>query len=1077
MKNKLKRKVHAFYLKAAVLTMLLTLFCGVLQVKAQNRQISGTVTDENGDPIPGVTVLVEGTTAGTITDLDGKYQLNVDEGAKLVFSYIGYETMTMPASNNLTVTLHEQAAEHEEIVIVGYGQQKKASVVGAIVQTTGETLQRAAGVPDLGQALTGNLPGLVTMQSTGMPGEENPDIIVRGSSSWNSSAPLVLVDGIERPMNSVDVSSVASISVLKDASATAIYGVKGANGVIIITTKRGNEGRAQINASVSSTMKVVSKLPGKLDSYDALMARNMAIENELNIEPDGWANIENQLFINNYRNTDPNATDEYGNLLSERYANVDWQDELFKSHAMAYNANVNIAGGSKFVRYYSSIDWTNEQDMFKKFDNKRGYQSGYAFNRVNVRSNLDFNITKTTVLKTNLAGSVGLQNTPWSNNSASSLGDWSLSQQWAGAYNIAPNIFVPQYSDGAWGANLGWASSFTNATNSVQSMAYGDGANKTTTTNIQTDVILEQDLKFITEGLSLTGTISWDNRFTEKERGVTDLYHSPLTKIIDPHTGLATYKPSDAIDDVNKYDYADPVEWTTASGNINHWTARPYRNLNYSVRLNWNRTLNKKHNITAMGLFERQEQTNGSEIPRLRENWCFRVTYNYDNRYFIEYNGAYNGSEKFADKNRFAFFNSGAWGWTISNEAFMDNLRESGIIENLKLRGSYGEIGDDSYGGWDNNKRWLYVSTWGMGGNALMYESPDEDNLSSIYQFYTEKTVGNEDVHWEVVRKFNIALDFSFLKGMFRGSFDLFRDHRTDILIGGGDRSIPIYFGMDAPTANLGEVKTKGYEFELKFNKEIESIKGLDFWANFSLTHAENKTIKREDKELLPSYRKQAGFAIGQTRSFIDNGFMQTYDDIYASPRYEVDANKTLPGDYYIIDFNGDGKINSDDNAPIYYSNVPQNTYNATLGVNYKGWAAFVQFYGVTNVTRDVALGSFGNNKMDNVYDNGTWWAADHDNADITTPRYNSQTANRYATQYLYDGSYIRLKSAEISYTFNTLKVGNYKFNNVKIYLNGNNLWVYTKMPDDRESNLSGVGYQGQYPTVKRFTLGLKFSL
>ncbi len=1035
--------------------------------------VSGVVTDEGGNTLPGVNVFEKGTTNGTITDLDGRYRLNVQNGATITFSFMGYDEQefTVSGTKQINVVLKESTQEIEEVVVVGYGQQKKASVVGAITQTTGEQLQRAAGVPDLGQALTGNLPGLVTMQSTGLPGQENPDIVVRGSSSWNSSAPLVLVDGIERPMSSVDVNSVASISVLKDASATAIYGVKGANGVIIITTKRGNEGRAQINASVTTTMKVVSKLPGKLDSYDALMARNVAIENELNLEPSSWANIENQAFINNYRYRSEGERDELGNLLTERYPNVDWQDELFRSHAMSYSANVNIAGGSKFVRYYSSLDWVNESDMFKRFENNRGYKGGYAYNRINVRSNLDFNITKTTVLKTNLAGSVGLQNTPWSNNGYSGLGDWALSQQWAGAYNIAPNIYVPRYEDGSWGANMGWASGFTNATNSERNMAYGDGTNLTTTTNIATDVILEQDLKFITPGLSFTGLISWDNRFTEKERGVTDLYHDPKTKIIDPHTGLALITPAEGVDATNKYDFADPVEWTTADGNINHWSAAPYRNLNYSFRLNYDRSFDK-HNVTLMGLFERQEQTFGSEIPRLRENWCFRLTYNWNNRYFLEYNGAYNGSEKFADANRFAFFNSGALGWTISNEPFMNNLRESGTIENLKLRASYGEIGDDSYNG-----RWLYLSTWGMGGNALMNGYPDENNQKSIYQYYFENAVGNEDIHWEVVRKLNFGVDYSFLKGMFRGSFDVFRDHRTDIIIGGGDRAVPVYFGMSAPTANLGEVKTRGYEWEIKFDKQIKAVKGLSVWANLNMSHAQNEIINREDKELLPSYRKQAGYAIGQTRSQLDYGFLQTYDDVYASPQFDSKDNMKIPGDYYYIDFNGDGVINNDDSAPINYSNIPQNTYNATIGVNYKGWAAFVQFYGVNNVTRDVALGSFGNNHMDNVYDLGTWWANDHEGADLTTPRYLTSDANRYGTQFLYDASYLRLKNAEISYTFASLKVGRYTFKNVKIYLNGNNLWVYTKMPDDRESNLSGVGYQGQYPTVKRFTLGLKFSL
>jgi len=1067
MKDDIKKNTCLLSLRSMMLTLFFVLAFGLLSAQAQTKQFTGTVTDSNGEPLPGVTVMVQGTTNGTITDLDGKYQLHASEGAKLVFSFIGYETVTMPASNNLKVTLQEETSEIEEVVIVGYGQQKKASVVGAITQANAETLQRAAGVPDLGQALTGNLPGLVTMQGTGMPGEENPSIVIRGSSSWNGSDPLVLVDGIERPMNSVDVSSVASISVLKDASATAIYGVKGANGVIIITTKRGSEGRAQINASFSTTLKTVSKLPGKLDSYDAIMARNVAIENELNIKPESWQSIENQLFINNYRPSDPNAKDEYGNYLWERYANVDWQDELFKSTAMAYNANVNISGGSKAVRYYSAIDWTNEGDLFKTFENHRGYESGYGFNRVNMRTNLDFNITKTTVLKTNLSGSVGMKRTPWTNlNYNDDNNQWNIAQQWSGVYALAPDLFVPVYSDGTWGGKLGWAANY-DGENNVQTMAYGGGVNRTTTTNITTDVILEQDLKFITKGLSLTGMISWDNRFYEKERGIDDQNHGAMSKNIDPHTGFVTYSQTDGIDPTNKYDFSDPrAEWSTKSGNVNHWSGLPYRNLNYQVRLNWDRSFDK-HNITAMGLFERQEQTFGSEIPRMRENWCFRLTYNWNNRYFLEYNGAYNGSEKFAPKNRFAFFNSGALGWTVSNEAFMDNLRENGIIENLKIRASYGEIGDDSY-----NQRWLYQSTYAIDGNSIMGES----NTKSNSQFYTEKTVGNEDIHWEVVKKFNVGVDYSLFSGLLIGSFDIFRDHRTDIIIGGSARSIPSYFGIAPPAANLGEVKTKGYEFEVKINKDIQAVKGLNVWANFNMSHAENKVIKREDKELLPSYQKQAGYSIGQSRANITNGFLQTYDDVYASPRFETEDNLKLPGDFYYVDFNGDGVINQNDPAPIYFSGTPQNTYNATFGVNYKGWGAFVQFYGVNNVTREITLQSFAK-QANNVYDIGTWWANDHEDAEMTTPRFNTSSANRYGTQFFYDASYWRLKNVELSYTFNTLKVGRYKFSNVKIYLNGNNLWVYTRMPDDRESNMTGLGQNGNYPTVKRFTLGLKFTL
>ena len=377
------------------------LFCCVA-ASAQSFTAKGVVVDSNGEPVIGAGVALKGNeTVGTVTDLDGNFALSVPDGnAVLVVSFIGMETNEVPVSKSaMKVILSDDSLMLQETIVVGYGQQKKASVVGAITQTTGEVLERAAGVSSVGAALTGNLPGVVTTQSTGMPGEEDPKITIRSGSSWNGSDPLVLVDGIERPMTSVDISSVESISVLKDASATAVYGVKGANGVILVTTKRGTEGKARIDVGFNATMKAPSKLPNKMDSYDALMARNVSLEHELALMgADSWAYIRPQSFIENYRNQ---TTVEQ----MERYPNVDWQKALFNDFAMAYNANVNVSGGTKFVKYFASADYQNEGDLFKLYPNNRGYESGYGYDRINVRSNLDFKITNTTTLKVNLSGS------------------------------------------------------------------------------------------------------------------------------------------------------------------------------------------------------------------------------------------------------------------------------------------------------------------------------------------------------------------------------------------------------------------------------------------------------------------------------------------------------------------------------------------------------------------------------------------------------------------------------------------------------------------------------------------------
>ena len=1042
---------------------LLLLLCSTLYAQAQGNGIDvrGTVVDNAGEPLIGASVIVKGNASqGTVTDFDGNFQLKVpSEQTVLVVSYVGMNTKELKVGKQRTfnVVLSDNT-QLTEVIVVGYGQQKKASVVGAITQTTGEVLERAAGISDIGSALTGNLPGVVTMSSSGMPGEEEPQIIIRGASSWNNSSPLVLVDGIERPMSSVDIQSVATISVLKDASATAVYGVKGANGVILITTKRGQEGKAQINVSANAIMKMPSKIPEKYDSYDALMARNVAVEHELNLYPESFAYVKPVSFIENYRNSDPNAKDDLGNLISERYPNVDWRKALFEDYAMSYNANLNVSGGTKFVKYFAGVDFVSEGDLYKDFGNGRQYSTGYNYNRVSVRSNLDFNVTKSTVLKINIAGTNGKRKSPWNQDGWS---PWQESQRWNGIYNISPDVFLPKYSDGSWGFLPG----STNVDNGARSLALG-GTETRTTTRINTDFVLEQQLDFITKGLSARGMIAWDNVFEEARRGINDLYNDPQDKWINPETGATVYKqPYEAYD---RFDYTQGNKWTTNGGSVDNKATT--RNLNYQLQLNYARSFGK-HDVSAMGVFARQETAWGSMIPNYREDWVFRATYAYGGRYFLEYNGAYNGSEKFSSDNRFAFFNSGAIGWMISEEPFMKYLREKKIIDMLKIRASYGEIGDDNI----QNARFLYMDQWAYGGNTSL----DVTQGTSPYAWYRESTVGNPNVHWETVKKTNIGIDYGLFGGLLAGAIEFFHDKRSDILVRGSERAVPAYFGQSPVTANLGEVSTNGYEIEVRFNKVLANK--MRIWANLSMTHAENKVKVKDDQPLLPEYRKAAGYPIGQTHAFIDKGMMQTYDDIYGSPKMDANDSQKLVGDYYIIDFNGDGKVdNVNDFVPYGHPTTPENTYNATIGFEWKGFNCFAQFYGVTNVTRDVTMISFADVMVANVYDQGTWWSTDHLNADIVTPRFNTTPyQSYYGTQYLCDGSFIRLKNVEVGYTFTQPWIRKAGVNSLKVFVSGNNLWLWTRMPDDRESNFAANGNAGNgaYPTMKRINLGIKINL
>ncbi len=1014
--------------------------------------VKGNVVDESGEPLIGVTVMVSGTSIGTATDIDGNYTINVPNIKKdvLIFSYVGMAEVKEHVNGRtvVNVKMKEDSDLLDEVVVVGYGQQKKASVVGAITQTTGEVLERAAGVHDISAALTGNLPGVITVQSSGMPGDESAKITIRGASSWNNSDPLVLVDGIERDMNSVDVSSVKSISVLKDASATAVYGVKGANGVILITTKRGQEGRAKIDVGFTATMKTVSKLPDKCDSFDALMQRNLAVMHELPLLESSWAYMTPLAIANKYRY--PTSLEE-----AERYPNVDWQDWLFKDHTMSYNANVSVSGGTKFVRYFAVVDFVSEGDLFKDIDNGRGYPTGFGYNRINVRSNLDFSLTPTTTFKVNLAGSSG-QRTSTQPNGGSTFdqSNWNNAQIWSGVYNIAPDVFMPIYSDGSFGYYPAFKSQVSN---SVEQLAMG-GLYHSTTTAITTDFVLDQDLKFITPGLGFHAMISWDNRFLDTGHGISDLYNTPQHKWIDPATGIAQTETE--WDHYTMFDYNPGNKWSTQGGSVQNYSTT--RNMNYQVQLNYNREFGK-NNVGATAVWTRQESAWGNMIPIRREDWVFRATYNFDDRYFFEYNGAYNGSEKFGKGFRFGFFNSGAIGWRPSEEKFWRAAGLDRWWQELKIRASYGEIGDDS------GDRFLYMDQWAYGGSAKMSTTSG----NSIYQYYRQTILGNPDAHWEKVKKMNLGIDFSFLNSLIAGTVEIFRDDRDDILINGNDRAIPSYFGQKPPTANLGKAQSTGYEFELRLNKMFGPVR---VWANLNMTHAVNKIKFRDDPELKPSYQKQEGFAIGQTHAHINGGYLNSLDQLLGSPNHDVNNEGRLTGDYYIVDFNGDGKVDVEDSAPYGFTGTPQNTYNATLGCEWKGLSFFVQFYGVSNVTRDVGLRSFTHN-TDNVYLIGDWWDGYSLSGDVLLPRWYSQVSSYSdGTQYLYDGSYCRLKNMEIAYTWTDGWIKKLGMNNLKIFLNGNNLFLWSKMPDDRESNFSGGGGSGAYPTMRRFNLGIKFN-
>ncbi len=1039
---------------------------------AQGIAIKGTVVDSNGEPLIGASVVIKGNTSvGTVTDFDGNFALSVpSESSTIVVSYVGMNTKEQKVGKqrtfNVTLTDNTQLSE---VVVVGYGQQKKASVVGAITQTTGEVLERAAGIGSVSAALTGNLPGIATIASTGQPGEEDPRIYIRGAAAWNQDAqPLILVDGVKREIKSVDVTSVATVSVLKDASATAVYGVEGANGVILITTKRGVEGKARIDVGFNATLKAVSKLPRKYDSYDGYMLRNQAIEHELALGgAASWAYYRPQTFIENFRNQDHTVKPNYdadGNYLgdysqAERYPNVDWQEEMFKDFTLSYNTNINFSGGTKFVKYFVAFDFQNEGDMTKIWDNNQGYEGGYAYNRLNVRSNLDFQITKTTQFKVNLAGSNAQQKSPryYYGNS----GEFFQQQNWAGAYRMPPNVYPVQFANGAWGYSRLAASNMSNSPMSVSTSGY----ELSTITRVFTDFALEQNLDFITKGLVARGTISWDNQFNEGSRGISAAGggHVNNTAYIVPEEGQLVWE--NEIYPKTGFDFYEKRDWSTEAGSVSYTS----RATEMSLQLFWARQFGD-HNVSLMGNWKRRINAGNADLENRREDWVFRTTYDYKGRYFAEFNGAYNGSQKFSPDNRFAFFCSGAAGWMVSEEKFMKKLKDKGIIDMFKIRGSIGEIGDDNAGA-----RWAYLTGWEVTNNGNGFNI-SLDGSASPFVGYKEATIAQPDLRWATVLKKDIGFDYAFLHGMFAGSFDWFRDDRYDIFISGSNRSVPSYFGAaTTPDINKGKMKNYGFEVEVRFNKVLNN--GMRFWTNANYTYAHNVIKVKDDPALIPAYRKAEGYSQGQYVSFIDNGFIGTYDELYSTPEREKDDSQVLIGDHYIVDFNGDGVVDeTNDQAPYGYTGNPEHTYNATIGWEWKGWSMFAQLYGVTGVTRDVTLTSFGDQLL-TVYDTGNWWNAQDGSGEVVVPRFSTQVSYNNGTQFLFDGSYFRLKNVEIAYTWSKGWIKKLGFSSLKLYLNGNNLFLITKMPDDRESNYGWSGSGGAYPTVRRYNFGFKLYL
>lgn len=741
----------------------------------RTKNITGIVLDENNQPLIGVSVIVKGTMIGTITDVKGSFSLEIPFDAQtLVFTYIGMQSQEVDIGDKTTfnITMSEESFDIEEVVVVGYGVQRKESVVGAISQANGEQIRQNVQGGDLATGLIGSVPGMITLRTTGRPGgghfgtpssvgqHDQPVVMyIRGVKTWNEAAPLVLVDGVERDLNHVNPYEIENISILKDASATAVFGVKGANGVILLTTSRGKEGKPRLTFNYTTTAKTLSRVAEKANAYIGNLERNYALYNEVAINEESWNYIKPQAWVEYYR------TQEY----PDYFPDVNWYKELMKDFAIDHSANLTLSGGTKFVKYFSSVAYLAENDQFntRKFN---GWTNESNFRRINLRSNLDFQITSTTTLSANLSGY-------YFNQQSQGGGLY----HWRGLWRMSPDVYPVTYRDGNWGENA----TLHTMINPVFGFATA-ATDLNKRTQINTDFILTQKLDFITKGLSAKVKLSYDNinRIIGPHVGGSDSfskYISPL--IVDDPKFRPNMKDPELAALEEKYTTwnmpgagTDGFDWTliersrgTESADLN-----VYRNLLYELSLNYNQDFGK-HNVGAMALVSRQIKASGSMFPSYREDWVGRITYAFNKKYLFEANAAYNGSEKFDRKYRFGFFPSVAVGWIVSNEAFFDPIKP--YLNNLKFRFSDGVVGSDA-----GIARWLYTEDWIVhkltdGPKSASYFGSPYVQKSYPYRYFG--AIANPDIHWEVSRKRDFGVETGFFNNMLKFNFDYFMENRT----------------------------------------------------------------------------------------------------------------------------------------------------------------------------------------------------------------------------------------------------------------------------------------------------------
>lgn len=1024
----------------------------LLQVQAQTKVLTGHVIDSTG-PIEGATVLEKGLTSnGAATDATGKFTITLKgKNNILTVTAIGYVSQDINVAGKTNVTIKlvtDQAKGLDDIVVVGFAKQKRVTLTGAISTVSGAELRENPSA-SLQNTLAGRLPGFFSVQPTGRPGADGATFFIRGQSSYNtgSNSPLIIVDDIEFSYDQfarLDPNEIESLSILKDASTTAIYGVKGANGVVIITTRRGKMGPPKISTRLETSLQQPTRIPKYLNAFETATLYNQAQINDNALNPiTGFTPRFSQADLDAFKN----GTDPYG------HPDVNWYETLFKKFSKQYRANFDISGGTEKVKYFISLGGLFQDGMVKDFSKSQDVNGNYYNQRYNYRSNLDVKVTNTTDLRLDLYGNINEVNVP---NVGSPFGYNDVFYEYSSFLSLAPfayPVYNPNgtYGYSNWQISGGGTSSSYNVNNIVGRLTYY-GYNRTFENNMNFILSGNQKLDFLTKGLSFKTTVAYTSNYGYSKSMTRDQFPS---FIYDPV--LNTYTPRDP----NVYRVRRFFSGYSAGSTV--------RTLNVQGILNYNRTFGK-HNIYGLALFSQNTDwrynSNGTYnfIPNKFQGFTGRLGYNFKEKYLFEINTAYNGSDRFSKDNRFGLFPAGSIGWNISKEDFIrDNVK---VISNLKLRASYGTVGNDKIG---SNFSYYYLPTWSNSGSINFGSS------SNGFTGIREGTLGNDQVSWEKEKKLDIGVDFALFNNKLTGTFDYFKNQRYDILTTRG--TVSAVFGQNLPPVNLGIVDNTGFEIELNYNNTIGKDFSYRLRGTFSV--AKNKIVFQDEPSYANAYQSFTGNSIGMQRVYRFIGFYKDSADIANSPK---PSTRPYAGDLKYADLNKDGKIDGFDTEVTGYSNIPNTTYGFQVGFTYKGFSVNAFFQGALNFNvRAVAeaIRPFSSNLQEiHKY---AWTPELGDNARFSRLSMLGGASDAVAypsTFYFISGNYIRLKTAEIGYTLPRKWTRFLKLDNVKLYTNGYNIFTWTKLDKlyDFDPEISTNTDRTIYPPQRIFNFGLNIT-